>query len=152
MSKTCTRAELSVKCDKDCLVAKEDRKWWYFLATSAAIFFGGLLIILASRLIIKICNSKRTRLNPSRKDANKQRAIRPPVSEGISKRGIYVKLKDQAGTLITAQTFKGRCLVSCLYSNQDRKSINWSPFCWQETSRFISLWWIKVKGKFTFLA
>ena len=124
MSKTCTRAELSVKCDKDCLVAKEDRKWWYFLATSVAIFFGGLLIILASRLIIKICNSKRTRLNPSRKDANKQRAIRPPVSEGISKRGIYVKLKDQAGTLITAQTFKGRCLVSCLYSNQDRKSIN----------------------------
>ncbi|XP_078383482.1 calcium-activated potassium channel subunit alpha-1-like isoform X3 [Oculina patagonica] len=112
MSKTCSRAELSVECDKDCLVAGADRRWWYFLATSGAIFFGGLLIILASRLIIRICNAKRTRLNPSKKDSNKQRVNHGPHTlADVSKRGLYVILKEQAGTLITAQTFKGRCLV-----------------------------------------
>ena len=119
MNKTCTRAELSVECDKNCLVAKEDRKWWYFVATSGAIFFGGLVIILASRLIIRICNAKRTRLNPSKKDGNKQRVNHGPhcpADNIFSKRGIYVRLKEQAGTLITAQTFKGRCLVSNLYT------------------------------------
>ena len=123
MSKTCTRAESSVKCDKDCLIAKEDRKWWYFLATSGAIFFGGLLIILASRLVIRICNAKRTRQIPSKKDAHKQRANQGPIAlADVSKRGIYVILKEQAGTLITAQTFKGRCLVSKkIVFNQHRK-------------------------------
>ena len=122
MYKTCTRAELTKECDKNCLVAKEDRKWWYFLATSGAIFFGGLLIILVSRLVIRICNAKRTRLNPSKKDAQKQRVNHAPhASPDVSKRGIYVWLKEQAGTLITAQTLKGRCLVSEFVVRLDRK-------------------------------
>ncbi|RMX55773.1 hypothetical protein pdam_00020909 [Pocillopora damicornis] len=111
MVKTCTLAALSESCDFHCLIVKEDRKWWYFIATSGAIFFGGLLVILASRLFIKICNSKQSRLNPTKKDANKQRINRSHVAPEVQKRGIYVKLKEQAGTLITAQTFKGRCLV-----------------------------------------
>lgn len=111
MVKTCTLAALSESCDFHCLIVKEDRKWWYFIATSGAIFVGGLLVILASRLFIKICNSKQSRLNPTKKDANKQRINRSHVAPEVQKRGIYVKLKEQAGTLITAQTFKGRCLV-----------------------------------------
>ncbi|XP_066022810.1 calcium-activated potassium channel subunit alpha-1 isoform X6 [Pocillopora verrucosa] len=111
MVKTCTLAALSESCDFHCLIVKEDRKWWYFIATSGAIFIGGLLVILASRLFIKICNSKQSRLNPTKKDANKQRINRSHVAPEVQKRGIYVKLKEQAGTLITAQTFKGRCLV-----------------------------------------
>ncbi|CAH3143833.1 unnamed protein product [Pocillopora meandrina] len=111
MVKTCTLAALSESCDFHCLIVKEDRKWWYFIATSGAIFIGGLLVILASRLFIKICNSKQSRLNPTKKDANKQRIDRSHVAPEVQKRGIYVKLKEQAGTLITAQTFKGRCLV-----------------------------------------
>ena len=99
----------------DCLVAKKDRKWWYFIATSGAIFLGGLLVILASRLFIKICNSKQSKLNPTKKDANKQRINRSLVVPEMQKRGIYVKLKEQAGTLITAQTFKGRCLVGVIF-------------------------------------
>nr|XP_058942210.1 calcium-activated potassium channel slowpoke-like isoform X1 [Pocillopora verrucosa] len=110
MVKTCTLAALSESCDFHCLIVKEDRKWWYFIATSGAIFIGGLLVILASRLFIKICNSKQSRLNPTKKDANKQRINRSHVAPEVQKRGIYVKLKEQAGTLITAQTFKGRCL------------------------------------------
>ena len=68
-------------------------------------------MILASRLIIRICNSKRTRLNPTKKDGGKTKLTRTPTAD-VSKEGVYVRLKDQAGTLITAQTFKGRCLVS----------------------------------------
>lgn len=114
MSRTCTRAELSVNCDKDCLVAKDDRKWWYFIATSAVLFFGGLFVILASRLTIRACKSKRGRLNPSKKDAKINHGS-SALAE-VSERGIYVRLKEHAGTLITAQTFKGRCLVSkCIY-------------------------------------
>ena len=112
MAETCTRAELSVQCDQDCLVAKQDRKWWYFIATSGAIFFGGLLIILASRLLIKICKSKQSKLNPTKRDAIKQRTNRSLGLLDVQKRGIYVRLKEQAGSLISAQTFKGRCLVS----------------------------------------
>lgn len=116
MSSTCTRAELSVNCDQDCLVAKDDRRWWYFIATSAVLFFGGLLIILASRLTIRVCKSKRAKLNPSRKDANRQRINHgSPALAEVSERGVYVRLKEQAGTLITAQTFKGRCLVSNVF-------------------------------------
>lgn len=115
-TRTCTRAELSVNCDKDCLVAKEDRKWWYFIATSGVLFFGGLLIILASRFAIRVCKSKRARLNPSKKDANRQRLSHGSAALAeVSKRGVYVRLKEQAGTLITAQTFKGRCLVSNVF-------------------------------------
>ena len=116
MSRTCTRAELSVNCDQGCLVAKDDRKWWYFIATSAVLFFGGLFIILASRFTIRVCKSKRARLNPSKKDANRQ-----GINHGssalaeVSEQGIYVRLKEQAGTIITAQTFKGRCLVSDVF-------------------------------------
>ena len=108
--KTCTRAELSVHCDKNCLVAAEDRIWYYFLATSAVIFFGGLVSILISRIIRRICDSKRSKLNPTKKDGNKK--INGLSRPDVSKRGIYVWLKEQAATLITAQTFKGRCLVS----------------------------------------
>lgn len=115
MSKTCTRAELSVKCDEDCLVAKDDRRWWYFLATSAVLFFGGLSIILVSRLTIRVCKLKRARLNPSRKDTSRQRTNHGSTLAEVSERGIYVRLKEQAGTLITAQTFKGRCLVSNVF-------------------------------------
>ncbi|XP_073250941.1 calcium-activated potassium channel subunit alpha-1-like isoform X1 [Porites lutea] len=107
--KTCTRAELSVHCDKNCLVAAEDRIWYYFLATSAVIFFGGLVSILISRIIRRICDSKRSKLNPTKKDGNKK--INGLSRPDVSKRGIYVWLKEQAATLITAQTFKGRCLV-----------------------------------------
>ena len=121
MVKTCTLAALSESCDFHCLIVKEDRKWWYFIATSGAIFIGGLLVILASRLFIKICNSKQSRLNPTKKDANKQRIDRSHVAPEVQKRGIYVKLKEQAGTLITAQTFKGRCLVGVIFSS----NINW---------------------------
>ena len=112
-TKTCTRAELSVKCDKDCLVAAEDRRWYYFVTTSAVIFFGGLVVILISRVIRRICDSKRTRLNPTKKDGN--RKVNRVSSPDVSKRGIYVWLKEQAATLITAQTVKGRCLVSNLH-------------------------------------
>lgn len=115
MSRTCTRAELSVSCDVDCLVAKDDRRWWYFLSTSAVLFFGGLFIILVSRLTIRVCKSKRARLNPSRKDATRQRINHGSALAEVSERGIYVRLKEQAGTLITAQTFKGRCLVSNVF-------------------------------------
>ena len=108
--KTCTRAELSVHCDKKCLVAAEDRRWYYFLSTSATIFFGGLVSILISRIIRRICDSKRSKLNPAKKDGNKK--INGLSRPDVSKRGIYVWLKEQAATLITAQTFKGRCLVS----------------------------------------
>ena len=110
--KTCTRAELAVKCDKDCLVASEDRKWYYFFGTSVAIYFGGIVVILISRLIRKICDSNRTRLNPSKKDGNRKTTINRSPAADVSKRGIYVWLKEQAATLITAQTLKGRCLVS----------------------------------------
>ena len=119
MSRTCPRAELSVNCDKHCLVAKDDRRWWYFIATSSVLFFGGLFVILASRLTIRVCKSKRAKLNPSRKDANRQK-INHGSSE-VSERGMYVRLKEQAGTLITAQTFKGRCLVSNVFIYPDRK-------------------------------
>ena len=112
-TKTCTRAELSVKCDTDCLVAAEDRKWYYFIATSVSIFFGGLVIILISRLIRRVCDSKRTKLNPTKKDGNKK--VNGLPRRDVSKRGIYVWLKEQAATLITAQTLKGRCLVSNLF-------------------------------------
>lgn len=115
MSRTCSRAELSVSCDVDCLVAKDDRRWWYFLSTSAVVFFGGLFIIVASRLTIRVCKSKRARLNPSRKDTSRQRINHGSALAEVSERGIYVRLKEQAGTLITAQTFKGRCLVSNVF-------------------------------------
>ncbi|KAK2550715.1 Calcium-activated potassium channel subunit alpha-1 [Acropora cervicornis] len=108
-SKTCLRAELLVKCTSDCLVAQEDRKWFYFLGTSLAIFLGGLAVILVSRLTRKFCDSKRTRLNPNKKDGNKSVGRLQPRS--VSKRGIYIRLKEKAATLITAQTFNGRFLV-----------------------------------------
>ena len=110
--KTCTRAELSVNCDEDCLVAPEDRKWYYFFGTSVAIYFGGIIVILISRLTRKICDSNRTRLNPSKKDGNRKIAINRSPASDVSRRGIYVWLKEQAATLITAKTLKGRCLVS----------------------------------------
>lgn len=113
-SKTCLRAELLVKCTSDCLVAQEDRKWFYFLGTSLAIFLGGLAVILVSRLTRKFCDSKRTRLNPNKKDGNKGVGRLQPRS--VSKRGIYIRLKEKAATLITAQTFNGRFLVSCVNS------------------------------------
>ena len=107
---TCSRAELLLNCKPDCLVAPQDRKWYYFLGTSVAVFLSGLAVILISRLIRKICDSKRTRLNPIKKDGNKN--VNRLQSSGVSNRGIYVRLKEKAATLITAQTFKGRFLVS----------------------------------------
>lgn len=106
---TCSRAELLLNCKPDCLVAPQDRKWYYFLGTSVAVFLSGLAVILISRLIRKICDSKRTRLNPIKKDGNKN--VNRLQSSGVSNRGIYVRLKEKAATLITAQTFKGRFLV-----------------------------------------
>lgn len=113
-TRTCLRAELLVNCTSDCLVAREDRKWFYFLGTSLVIFLGGLVVILISRLTRKFCDSKRTRLNPNKKDGNKSVGRFQPRS--VSNRGIYIRLKEQAATLITAQTFNGRFLVGCVNS------------------------------------
>lgn len=146
--KTCTRAELSVKCDNNCLVAPADRKWYFFVGTSAAIFFGGLAVIVIFRLIRKICDSNRTRLNPSKKDGNK-RINRLPTPD-VAKRGIYVWLKEQAAALITAQTFKGRCVVSLILIHWNKtgsevaKSSLYEKlklvFCFSGRARLLACW------------
>lgn len=106
--KECNVTE-SNRCNPYCLSV--DRKWWYYIATSIVLWLGGVVVILATRIIHKVFGSKQRKLNPGGKDGKREKQGRLDPSEEQGS-GFYVRLKEQAGTLITAQTFKGRCLVS----------------------------------------
>ncbi|XP_048590244.1 calcium-activated potassium channel subunit alpha-1 isoform X4 [Nematostella vectensis] len=106
--KVCNKSTyLTTPCDKNCLIPDDDRKWWYFLCTSLAIFLVGLAVIYSTRVLIRSCNLRKRKLGPSSKakakDKNGSREDPQP--------GLYLRIKEQAGTLLTAQTFKGRCFV-----------------------------------------
>lgn len=95
---------------KTCLPNAKDRKWYYFVATSCVILFGGIVLIYCTRVIIRLCNQKQRKLNPKRsQQAHTTGHLEVVVEESD---GLYVRLKEQAGALITAQTFEGRVLVS----------------------------------------
>lgn len=95
---------------KSCLPHAKDRKWYYFVATSCAILLGGIVLIYSTRLLIRLCNKKPRKLNPRRLQQTHTNGHSEVVIEESD--GLYVRLKEQAGALITAQTFKGRVLVS----------------------------------------
>lgn len=100
---------------KDVELPVDERRWYYFIATSLALCFGGLLVILCTRLLIKLFENKSTktsRVSPpssakSRKSATGARSKCPEDGEN----GLYVRIKEGAGSLITAKTLKGQVLV-----------------------------------------
>lgn len=105
----------SEKC-KDELVPKDDRKWHYFILTSVTIFFGGLFFILCGRLLAKLCERNRSKtatVTPpssakSRKSATKRST---PSNNDEDEGGLYISIKDGAGSLINAKTLKGKVMV-----------------------------------------
>ena len=97
---------------KTCLPHSEDRKWYYFVATSCSILLGGIILIYSTRLVIRFCNKKPRKLNPKKSQQGRAVGTSDVIVEEPD--GLYVRLKEQAGALITAQTFKGRVLVSQL--------------------------------------
>lgn len=101
---TCNR---SLACDKYCL--PEQRKWWYFIVTSVSIFLSGLIVIYLTRILIRLCNAKKGKLAPTERVTKKTTAQGAKHDEEIS---FYARIRESAGTLLTAQTFKGQCFVS----------------------------------------
>lgn len=104
-----------VFCDKTCLPPKEERKWWYFVITSFSLFLGGLIFIYLTRVIIRLCNSKKRKLNPSDKPGKKGNNEVENKHTHEEEDSFYVRMREKAGTLLTAQTLKGQCFVSIFY-------------------------------------
>ena len=104
---------------KSCLPHAKDRKWYYFVTTSCAILLGGMVLIYSTRVLIRLCNKKPRKLNPRRLQQPHSVSGHSEVAVEESD-GLYVRLKEQAGALITAQTFKGRVLVSNFYFNKQK--------------------------------
>lgn len=111
MTETCNSTQV---CDKYCL--PKDRKWWYFLITSCVLFLSGLIMIYLTRLLIRFCNAKKGKLAPTDRvhHTSKKPSQGAPKEEEIS---FYARVRESAGTLLTAQTFKGRCFVSTLVNS-----------------------------------
>ncbi|XP_031572866.1 calcium-activated potassium channel subunit alpha-1-like [Actinia tenebrosa] len=102
----------TMSCDKTCLPPKEDRKWWYFVITSFSLFLGGLIVIYLTRVIIRLCNSKKRKLNPSDKLAGKKRNEEAENKYTHEEEdSLYIRMREKAGSLLTAQTLKGQCFV-----------------------------------------
>ena len=101
---------------KDVELPVHERKWYYFIVTSLTLFFGGLLLILSARFLIKLFEkkpAKSARVTPPnsskvRKSAGRTRSCSTEKEEN----GLYVTIKEGAGSLITAKTLKGQVLVS----------------------------------------
>lgn len=105
MSTAVCNVSSEIDCRKDCLPIT--RKWWYFIVTSFALFFSGLAVIYLTRLLIRICNSKKGKLAPTDRVAKKTNG-----ADQEDETSFYGRIRESAGTLLTAQTLKGQCFVS----------------------------------------
>lgn len=105
----------TINC-KDLELPLDERKWYYFIITSLSLFFGGLLVITCSRVLIKLFEKKPTKTSrvtppPSAKSRKSAGGTRTKCAEDDGDTGLYVDIKEGAGSLITAKTMKGQVLV-----------------------------------------
>ncbi|XP_028405047.1 calcium-activated potassium channel slowpoke-like [Dendronephthya gigantea] len=107
---------------KDELVSKDERKWHYFILTSVTIFFGGLFFILCGKLLVKLCERNRSKTAtvtpPNSAKSRKSATKRPPSNNDEDEGGLYIAIKEGAGSLINAKTLKGKvmAILSFLFS------------------------------------
>ena len=105
----------TINC-KDLELPLDERKWYYFIITSLSLYFGGLLVITCSRVLIKLFEKKPTKTSrvtppPSAKSRKSAGGTRTKCAEDDGDTGLYVDIKEGAGSLITAKTMKGQVLV-----------------------------------------